>query len=88
MRSSRPEVVFVVGRCKGVMSSGLLVRTFRHTRKAGTDIRENRTPGRSTGIIQMSQTGRGTGDEREKARLGKLASEYCSDDQCRERRRR
>lgn len=64
-----------------VMSSGLLVRMFRHTRKAGTDIRENRTPGRSTGIIQMSQrTRRGTGDGKEKARLGKLASESCSDD--------
>jgi hypothetical protein len=62
---------------------------FRHSKKAGADIREIRTPGRSTGIIQMSQRRRrGTGDGKEKARLGKLASESCSDDLGGERRRR
>lgn len=59
VRSSRPEVV--------VESSGLLIRWFRHSKKARTNIRKNRTPGRPTRIsIQMSQRRRsGTGDEKE-----------------------
>lgn len=59
----------------------LLSRLFRHSKKAGTDIRKNRTPGRPTGDnTDESKEKKRNRRRKGKARLGKLASESSSDD--------